>query len=171
MIKLKDLIEESNVINEDESLLSSIKKYIMGNESIEIGVYYQTDEPYIQNYSKIRPLAQMVCKKILVQRYGFEKITLPGWMGEMDAYYIELDKDNKSKLSDSNVDRILDQVITEFSFKNPPKGQGILVRANLIKRNKIARNIAEKEYQFTKEEPGEPQEFERRRIRAKSVPM
>ena len=156
MIKLKDLIQEN--LNEEDSLLSKIGKYIKGTEHIEIIIYSSPATTgssrfaHEDDVTKVESIAKNISEKILVRKYGMAKSGTDlgdfrsDSQGRVTFYWVELTDSNKQKFSDSNIKRMVDECIRELSKSKLVPGVEITFDATLSKRNKIVKTIYEKSY-------------------------
>jgi|688.fasta_scaffold400193_2 hypothetical protein len=161
MIKMKDLVlegrdiqskfkknvmKESNSINEEDGMIRKIARYITGAETLVI--MFRTVSPADPRKSPsdddAQIIGQRICDRILVKKYGMEQVG-GGELGGMAAYQIELDSGNKNKFSDSTVKRIVDECIQKISTSNPPKTVKFIFTADLYKRNKFEKQVYKSE--------------------------
>jgi hypothetical protein len=157
----KNVIQESNILNEEESFLSKVKKFIIGRDLIEISLFFDIEDKSVYDGSfektnnlreKSEEIVRKSCDKILKTKYGFESSYInygdSSHLSLVRFYYIEIDSSNKNEYSDSNIKKMVDECISEISkIKNIPDGLKVKLRANLFHRNKLVKKIYDKSYE------------------------
>jgi len=140
----KNVIQESNRIDEQDDIFRKIARYITGEETLAIslsafkpGQGMETSPSKSRTYS----IAISVGRDILVKKYGMEFVSGERPGTGAPVFQIELDNTNKNEFTDSKVKQIVNEYIEKVFSSGASKEIQVRVSAGLYRRGKFTRSI------------------------------